>query len=266
MNRAVTAFTNPEPLAYYRDIAARALGLGDGKAFEGLRDRVRMTRLIEICVESAEGARSAGLGGADRVELCVDRAVGGLTPSIVAIAAARRLVEIPLHVLIRPRAGGFFYQKGEIARMVEEIATARRLGASGVVVGALDQAGDVNRDATARLAERARPSSVTFHKAFDAARDPFEALEVLIDLGIDRVLTSGQADAAREGLPTLARLVQHASGRITILAGGGLTLDDLPGLDASGVREIHAASCVLDEAGRTDPRRVRGLVNAWRGG
>ena len=225
-----------------------------------------MTRLIEICVESAAGARSAGLGGADRVELCHDRAVGGVTPSTEAIAAARRALEVPLHVLIRPRAGGFFFQKGEIARMVEEIATARTQGASGVVIGALGPSGAVDREATARLVERARPLSVTFHKAFDAARDPFEALEVLIDLGIDRVLTSGQAEAARDGLSTLARLVQSASGRIAILAGGGVTLDDLPGLAASGVGEIHAASCVLDADGRTDPERVRSLVNAWRGG
>ncbi len=223
-----------------------------------------MTRLVEICVESAAGAEAAWLGGTDRVELCHDRAVGGVTPSTEEVEAARRAVEVPLHVLIRPRAGDFFYQKAEIARMLGDIDAARRAGASGVVIGALDQVAAIDRQATGRLLDRARPLSVTFHKAFDATVDPFAALDVLIALGIDRVLTSGHAPTARAGLSTLARLVAHASGRITILAGGGLARDDLPGLSLSGIDEIHAASCVLDGAGRTDVALVRRLVDAWR--
>jgi copper homeostasis protein len=223
-----------------------------------------MTRLVEICVESASGALAAELGGADRVELCHDRAVGGVTPSAEVVEAALRAVAIPLHVLIRPRAGDFFYQKSEIARMLDDIAVARELGAAGVVLGALDQAGGVDRKTTLLLASRARPMSVTFHKAFDAVRDPYDALDDLSSLRIDRVLTSGHAPTARDGLEMLSELVKYASGRITILAGGGLTPDDLPSLKASGVCEIHAASCVLDESGGTCPARVRRLVNAWR--
>jgi copper homeostasis protein len=223
-----------------------------------------MTRLVEICVESAAGAEAAWLGKADRIELCHDRAVGGVTPSPAEVEAAMRAISIPLHVLIRPRAGDFFYQKDEIARMLEDISVAQRLGAAGVVIGALDQAGNVDRTTMLHLVGRARPMSVTFHKAFDAARDPYDALDALIGLRVDRVLTSGHAPTARDGLEMLSELVKYASGRITILAGGGLTPDDLPGLRASGIQEIHAASCVLDERGATCPTRVRSLVKTWR--
>ncbi len=234
---------------------------------------------IEICVGDVESAIAAAAGGADRVELCDNLGVGGTTPSVGTIAEACRWLSIPVHVLIRPRAGGFVYSGRELAVMRRDIEAAKALGAAGVVLGVLDAEGRVDRERTAALVESARPLSVTFHKAIDQARDPLEALDVLIAMGIDRVLTSGGRDAAMTGLETIRSLVHRAAGRIAVMAGGRLRADDLGDLiRATGVREIHigsAASRAVEEpdssargAGelgpwcRTDARLVKVVVEA----
>ena len=221
-----------------------------------------MGAVVEVCVESVESALAAAAGGADRVELCVHRAVGGESPGDEATARACEALTIPVHVLIRPHAGDFLGRGDEFATMRRQIAGAKAAGASGVVLGLLRADGSVDRVRTAELAALARPLSVTFHKAFDLARDPFEALDALIALGIDRVLTSGQAATARQGLSVLSTLVRRGEGRIVVMAGGAITPADLPSLRVSGVTEIHVGSCVAPD-GMTEADRVRALVAAW---
>lgn len=147
---------------------------------------------VEVCVDSVEGAIAAEEGGADRVELCAALLEGGTTPSAATIAIARRHLHIDLNVIIRPRGGDFLHSDLELEIMREDIETAKRLEANGVVLGLLTEHGSVDVERTRLLIEAARPLSVTFHRAFDMARDPFAALEELVKLGIDRVLTSGQ--------------------------------------------------------------------------
>ncbi|MGE3818008.1 MAG: copper homeostasis protein CutC, partial [Isosphaeraceae bacterium] len=218
---------------------------------------------VEVCVEGVRGAVAAAEGGADRVELCEALDVDGLTPHPAEVAEACRRLTIPVHVLIRPRAGGFIHDSSEFETMSQSLIVAKRSGALGIVIGANRPDGSVDRALVAALVERARPLSVTFHKAFDTTADPMAALEDLIALGIDRVLTSGQAATAREGLGLLEALVRRAAGRIVVMAGGRVREGDLPALGAAGIVEVHGASAVMTE-GQTDPAKVRSFVMAAR--
>lgn len=196
--------------------------------------------LLEVCVDSVESAIAAQEGGAGRVELCDNLVEGGTTPSAATIELARRHLTIALNVIIRPRGGDFSYSDLEFEIMERDIDFARQLGADGVVIGILKPNGTIDRRRTQALVERARPMSVTFHKAFDMTRDPFAALETLIEVGVDRVLTSGQEYSAIEGLPRLTELVQRAGERIIIMPGGNLTERNIRQvIDASGAREAH---------------------------
>ena len=204
--------------------------------------REGMTVAVEICVSDVPSAVAAHEGGADRVELCDNLGEGGTTPSAGAIALACRL-SLPIHVIIRPRGGDFCYLDVEFEAMRHDIGVARSLGASGVVLGLLHPDGTVDRERTAALVEIARPMSTTFHKAFDMTRDPREALETLIGLGVDRVLTSGGSRSAWEGRDRIADLVRLAGDRIVIMAGGGISAENVRRLiAATGVREVHVGS------------------------
>ncbi len=214
--------------------------------------------LVEVCVAGLSSALVAGENGADRVELCEHLAVGGLTPSAGAIAVACRSLDVPVHVLIRPRGGDFVYRVPEFDAMLHDIDAARDRGASGVVLGVLNLDGSLDRDRTARLVAAARPLSVTFHRAFDLIPDPEPTLDTLIELGIDRLLTSGQAPTARDGLAKLASWASRTRGRLTILAGGRLTASDLPVLAGAGITEFHLGSAATKD-GMIDPMRVRYL-------
>ena len=196
--------------------------------------------LIEACVDSVPSAIAAEAGGAGRVELCDDLIEGGTTPSAGTIAECRARLRIPVFVIIRPRGGDFLYSDVEYDVMRRDIAHARSLGADGVVLGLLHADGTVDRERTRALVEMARPQPVTFHRAFDVARDPEEALDALIGLGVERVLTSGQAPTAPEGAELIARLVQRAAGRIGILPGCGIDETNVRELVAqTGAREVH---------------------------
>lgn len=196
--------------------------------------------LVEACVDTVASALAAEAGGAGRIELCANLIEGGTTPSAGTIALARERLGIPLFVLVRPRGGDFVHDAGEVAVMLRDVAEARRLGADGVVVGALTPDGRVDADAVRALVDAARPMDVTFHRAFDAARDHDEALDALVALGVDRVLTAGGAPSALAGAATLRRLVRRADGRLVVLAGGGLTAESVgPVVETSGVREVH---------------------------
>lgn len=197
---------------------------------------------VEVCIDSVEGALAAQTGGATRVELCDNLFEGGTTPSAGTIALTRREVDIPTNVMIRPRGGDFCYSDVEYEVMRWDVEEAKRLGAAGVVIGLLLPDGTVDATRTAGLIELARPLSVTFHRAFDVCRDPFQALETLITLGVDRVLTSGQERTALEGLDLITELVQRAGDRIIIMPGGGISERNAGKIVArSGAREIHVS-------------------------
>jgi copper homeostasis protein len=196
--------------------------------------------LVEACVDSVESGLAAEAGGAARIELCDNLYEGGTTPSAGMMARVCDRVKIPVQVLIRPRGGDFLYDEDEINVMLGDMAFAKAVGAHGVVLGALFPDGTVDDRCTRLLLEAARPMSVTFHRAFDLVRDPFEALDTLMALGIDRVLTSGGAPTAVEGVETLAALAWRAEGRASILAGGGITEQNVARIIAeAGVHEVH---------------------------
>ena len=200
---------------------------------------------VEICVSDVQSAIAAQVGGAHRVELCHNLAVGGTTPSAGAIALACRSLSIPVHVLIRPRAGDFVYTAIEFEAMKHDIDVAKKRWAGGVVVGVLKQDGTIDGERTAELIAVARPLTVTFHKAFDQVRDPFEALETLISLGVNRILTSGGRSTALEGVSRLAAVVERAKGQLIVMAGGRLDVDNVPRVIREGhVDEVHLASGV----------------------
>lgn len=203
--------------------------------------------IVEACVDAIDAAIGAEDGGADRIELCGELLQGGVTPSAGLIGAVWERLEIPVFALIRPRAGDFLYTDDELDVMLRDIAVAKSLDVDGVVIGALTKDGDVDVRAVHALVNAAGSMQVTFHRAFDFVRDQQVALETLIELGVDRVLTSGGAPTALEGAERIRALVELAGDDIEILAGGSITAENVAEVvRRSGVREVHlrAASCV----------------------
>jgi copper homeostasis protein len=220
--------------------------------------------LVEACVDSVESAMAAERGGARRIELCDNLVEGGTTPSAGAIAECRRRLSIPVYVMIRPRGGEFLYSDIELAVMRRDIDEAKRLGADGIVLGLLRPDGTVAAHRTRELVHHARPLGVTFHRAIDVSRDPLEALDALIRIGVDRVLTSGQAETASQGAHVIKALVERARGRITILAGCGINERNARALVArTGVSEIHVRATVRVASGMR--RRSRAVSFSPKG-
>ncbi|MBD5345974.1 MAG: copper homeostasis protein CutC [Bacteroides sp.] len=203
---------------------------------------------LEICCADIHSVIAAVEGGANRIELCSALEVGGLTPSPGLLAEARKLTagKVRLHVLIRPRPGDYIYTAEEIEVMKIDIDCCGQLGCDGVVIGALNPDGTVNAHVTRELLDAASPynMSVTFHRAFDLCRDPFEALDTLVEIGgVDRVLTSGLAASAPEGMEMLASLVNKGQGSISIMPGAGVTSANAAMIiGATGAGEIHASA------------------------
>lgn len=204
---------------------------------------------FEICANSAESCVAAQAGGAHRVELCASMPEGGTTPSFGEIRLARKLIDIRLHVIIRPRGGDFLYTPLELDIMEEDIHMARQAGADGVVFGCLTPEGDLDMPAMRRLMKISEGMSVTFHRAFDYVRSPEQVLEHLIDLGVNRVLTSGQQPTAMQGASLLAKLVRQAAGRIVIMPGCGVNEWNIAELAAcTGASEFHFSARELKES------------------
>lgn len=204
---------------------------------------------FEICANSAESCVAAQAGGAHRVELCASMPEGGTTPSFGEIRLARKLIDIRLHVIIRPRGGDFLYTPLELDIMEEDIHMARQAGADGVVFGCLTPEGDLDMPAMRRLMKISEGMSVTFHRAFDYVRSPEQVLEQLIDLGVNRVLTSGQQPTAMQGASLLAELVRQAAGRIVIMPGCGVNEWNIAELAAcTGASEFHFSARELKES------------------
>ena len=196
---------------------------------------------FEVCANSVESCLAAQKGGAHRVELCAGIPEGGTTPSYGEILIARKLLTTTrLHVIIRPRGGDFLYTDLEMERMIADIDMARTLGVDGVVFGCLTENGDIDIQRNQLLMEHAKGLSVTFHRAFDRCRNPKEALEQLITLGFNRILTSGAQPTAEEGIGLLKELHEQAAGRITILAGCGVNEGNIRKIyEHTGIHEYH---------------------------
>ncbi|RYY63166.1 MAG: copper homeostasis protein CutC [Chitinophagaceae bacterium] len=201
-----------------------------------------MSYIIEIATTDFETTRSAVEGGADRIELCSALSEGGLTPSFGLIRQCRAAFSVPLFPILRPRGGDFRYSDDELAILEADLRACKDLGCDGVVLGLLKKDGTLPLKKLARLQELAYPMEVTFHRAFDRCRDPFEALEALIQLGYQRILTSGQKPTAPEGAELIAQLVEAANGRISIMPGAGVRPDNIKALAAAtGAAEFHSA-------------------------
>ncbi len=206
---------------------------------------------VEICLDSVDSAVAAQQGGADRVELCDNLAQGGTTPSWGMVQLARQQIDVGLMVIVRPRGGDFLYSDAEFAVMKRDVAHLCGSGADGVVLGCLNSDGTVDKRRTAALIELAksgdRPLSVTFHRAFDMTRDPFEALETLLELGVDRVLTSGQASSAMAGGELINQLQAVAGNRLIVLPAVGINAGNVAQLVAeTGVQEVHIGGAVRE--------------------
>ena len=206
--------------------------------------------LCEACVETLEDALRAERLGAQRVELCADLAADGLTPPAELVRACLQRLAIPLMVMIRPRGGDFVYSAGEIARMAEDIVHFKSLGVAGIVVGVLDAQHRVDVDATRRLAQRAAPLDVTFHKAIDATPDVLESLRALREIpAVTRVLSSGGCATAWQGRDVLRAMHALAGPRIAIIAAGKVSAANRQQIaDYTGVREVHGRRVVEPES------------------
>jgi copper homeostasis protein len=197
--------------------------------------------LVEICSGSLNSAIAAFRGGAGRIELCDNLYEGGTTPSYGCLKKASEIIRIPINVLIRPRGGDFCYNANEFGVMKDDILLCKDLGMNGVVIGILKENGDIDLDRIAELTELARPLSVTFHRAFDMVPDPYYAMDKIISLGIDRILTSGQKESAVLGRELIKKLMEMAGRKVIILPGGGLNVGNIKEFDEYlNAPEYHA--------------------------
>ena len=225
-----------------------------------------LTMIIEICANSRQSAVNALAGGAMRIELCRQLELGGTTPTEDDIRFCVHELKLRTHVLVRPRAGDFVYTDAEFEQICREVEMCRRCGAHAVVVGFLTPNGCIDEERTHQLVRLASPMEVTFHRAFDEMRQPpIEALEAVIRCGCHRLLTSGCQPNAEEGIPILRQLVSQAAGRITILAGAGITPTNARRIvQETGVTEIHG-SCkhtLPDGTIETDTQIVEQLIKS----
>lgn len=201
--------------------------------------------LLEICANSVQSAINAESGGADRIELCSDLTVGGVTPNEAELREAREKVGIPIFVLVRSRAGDFVYTNEEIEEMRKSILYCKDLGYEGVVIGALTKDSTIDLPAIKLLMEAAKGMKVTFHRAFDELNEYKKALDQLKELGVDRILTSGLTDNAVSGAEMLTKLISLAGEDLVIMPGGGVRPENIQSLFATGASEFHS-SCLAN--------------------
>lgn len=204
---------------------------------------------IEIVVYNIESALRAQEGGADRIELCDNPGEGGTTPSYGIIESVRQNVSMDVFVMIRPRGGDFHYSNYEFHSMKRDISQCQKLSVDGVVFGILTPEGTIDKKRCKELIEKARPLKVTCHRAFDMTRDPFEALEDCIEVGFDRILTSGQQTHALPGATLIGELIKQANGRIAIMPGSGVNENTVTEIiQKSGAKEIHFSATTFRES------------------
>jgi copper homeostasis protein len=209
-----------------------------------------MNYRLEICAFNLSAALIAQRAGADRVELCAGPEEGGVTPSAGLIRTARESLQIALYPIIRPREGDFLYSEAEFRIMLRDVDYCKQLGCNGVVIGLLRADGSIDQQRTARLVETAYPLGVTFHRAFDRAANPFEAMEDIIRTGCERILTSGQRPVAMEGATLLNELIREADDRIVIMPGSGVRSANIAELaQKTGAVEFHTSARTLQASG-----------------
>jgi len=214
--------------------------------------------LVEVCIETLPEAIQAAEAGASRLEVCASMAESGTTPSIGLVSAIRDRLAIPAFIMIRPRGGDFVYDEAELSVMLRDIDAMKRVGAHGIVSGALESSGCIDIESTKTLREAAAPLPFTFHRAFDLAPELEQALDELMELGVNRVLTSGGASTAIVGADAIARLRRKAGSAMTMLAGGGVRAPHAAELvRASGVTEVHARPTRRRSALSNTPRDIR---------
>ncbi|WP_373230157.1 copper homeostasis protein CutC [Cohnella sp.] len=218
--------------------------------------------LLEVIATCADDIVKANSGGADRIELVTGLQEGGMSPSLGLLEAAVNLSAVPVHVMIRPHSRSFHYDPDDVRIMVKDIGAVRRAGAAGIVLGALQENGRVDKDTLKLLLEAAEDLSVTFHRAFDETRDLDEALDDLLAFPVDRILTSGGKPSVLQAMDTIGRLVKRTQGtRLRILAGSGLTIESLPEfIMKTEVKEFHFGRGVragMLSTGQIDPELVR---------
>lgn len=225
---------------------------------------------LEVCVDTIEGAVIAARSGAHRIELCAALSEGGLTPSVGLMQAAAKL-DIPVYTMIRPRAGDFCYSRAELSLMEADIEACLAAGCDGIALGVLLPNAELDQRALAKLL-RVSPLPATLHRAIDCVVDPMAALEQAIELGFERILTSGGQPSALEGLLQIERLVVQAAGRISIMPGAGVREENAARIiRATGVQEVHS-SCASPNVSRhallpndighktTDPLRIANIL------
>jgi copper homeostasis protein len=196
--------------------------------------------ILEIATSDFETTKSAVEGMADRIELCANLAEGGTTPSYAMIRQCRNL-PVLIYTMVRPRGGDFLYTEEEFEIMLHDIMLSKQLGCDGIVIGALNPDGSIDITRTIAMVEMAYPMGVTFHRAFDRCREPFEALEQLIDAGCERILTSGQKPIAADGSDLIRQLLKIADSRITIMPGSGVNKNNFKLFADAGCTEFHAS-------------------------
>lgn len=198
--------------------------------------------IIEIATSDFATTKSAVEGGADRIELCANLAEGGTTPSYGTIKQCREAFAVSLYPIIRPRGGDFLYTIDEFEIMMQDVKLCKQLGCDGMVIGLLNMDGSINVVRTAQLIEAAYPLGVTFHRAFDRCKDPFVALEELIEIGCERILTSGQQPSVVDGVELVAELNKKADERIIIMPGSGVRKENIKMLaEKTGCTEFHSS-------------------------
>ncbi len=209
---------------------------------------------IEVALDQFDHARQAALLGADRIELCANLNEGGTTPAIGLITQCAQQLDIPIHVMVRCRPGNFVYSSEEINIMAIDIKAISRAGAHGIVFGALTSTNHFDMETTKQIVLLAKENNlkVTFHRAIDACRDLWHAMDQLIDLQVDNILTSGQSKRAINGLETIRRMIKHVNNKIDIMAGSGVNKNNALQLIESGVNAIHF-TCRKQITDRTDP-------------
>jgi copper homeostasis protein len=198
--------------------------------------------LVEIATSDFNTTAAAVEGGAQRIELCANLAEGGVTPSQGTIRQCREKLQILLYPIIRPRGGDFLYTNDEFRIMLQDVQFCKQLGCDGVVIGLLNEDGSIDIKRTSALVEAAYPLGVTFHRAFDRCRDPIEALEQLISIGCERILTSGQKPSAPDAIELISSLNKAADDRIIIMPGSGVRKENVKELaDKTGCVEFHSS-------------------------
>ena len=201
--------------------------------------------LLEICAANIQSAINAEKAGAHRIELCSELAVGGITPSFGILKAVLEAVSLPVFVLIRPRSGNFIYTENEFEVMKADILQSKSMGCAGIVSGVLNDDNSIDIERTKELVEVSTPLPFTFHRAFDWVTNPVEAINQLAEIGVNRILTSGQQAKAEDGLRLLVQLKEQANNRILILPGGGITANNVKLFKQNGFSEIHASASTL---------------------